>query len=632
MTKQSNITPDTAIDTGTQRINLADTYVSEHNPRFHEAIDEDGIAVLSETIIASGLIQNLCGLIDAKGKVGIVAGRRRWHALQLAVQQRPDLDVIDVKVTSDLQTALGWGLLENTQRVEMDIADEIRAYASAKERGLKAPQIAKAFCATEAHVYRRLALGGLPASVLDALKAGDISLGDAKAFTVSDDAEKQEALLAEILDAHWHSEHTIKAALLDDALDADCHAMRFVSLEDYKAAGGTLNTNLFDDDATVESPDTLSALFDTKLADAAEAFRKEQNLAWVVTSQQTHIMTHELTNEGVYLRMPKTPGVLSDDQRTRHDELDTGQWWQLDDEEQAERKALKAIVEGDWTDAQRAMMGAVVYVTNAGEVSAVMGLIKADDRAQAAEAGYVQTAEAEAAENAAQSAQKKAEKSPYSAKFVDDMTAIRLAAVQTALLKKPELVLDLLAFGLSRGNHWGNQTMALRFDMERNKPQAEDEMFTLCRELGGPAPDDEDDIDDVYDNMSNTDAFDQFVSAGKKARNAEITASFARAFKSQEAPFMALLMDKAGANVRDIWSPTAENCFKRLTGKQLNDLFKALLDLDEFMDDMRSFAKLPKGKKTVEMEKLFHDPDVQKVWKVTPAQKARIDAWVPECF
>ena len=59
--------------------------------------------------------------------VGIVAGRRRWHALQIAVQQRPDLETIDIKLIHDLETALGWALLENTQREEMDIADEIRA-------------------------------------------------------------------------------------------------------------------------------------------------------------------------------------------------------------------------------------------------------------------------------------------------------------------------------------------------------------------------------------------------------------------------------------------------------------------------------------------------------------------------
>ena len=191
MTKQTDITADAAVDTGIQKIRLADTYVSEHNPRANEKPDQESIEALAQTIIATGLIQNLCGLVDDAGLVGIVAGRRRWHALQIAVQQRPDLETIDIKLTHDLETALGWALLENTQREEMDIADEIRAYAGSQQRGLSVAQIAKAYCVTEAHVYRRAALGKLPCPVLDALKAGDISLSDAQAFTVSDDEARQ---------------------------------------------------------------------------------------------------------------------------------------------------------------------------------------------------------------------------------------------------------------------------------------------------------------------------------------------------------------------------------------------------------------------------------------------------------
>ena len=56
MTKQTDITAATAVDAGTQKVRLIDTYVSEHNPRFHEELDEDSIQGLAETIIASGLL------------------------------------------------------------------------------------------------------------------------------------------------------------------------------------------------------------------------------------------------------------------------------------------------------------------------------------------------------------------------------------------------------------------------------------------------------------------------------------------------------------------------------------------------------------------------------------------------
>ena len=49
-------------------------------------------------------------------------------------------------------------------------------------------------------------------------------------------------------------------------------------------------------------------------------------------------------------------------------------------------------------------------------------------------------------------------------------------------------------------------------------------------------------------------------------------------------------------------------------------------------DDYRAFSKSKKGEKNEAMHKLFNDPEHQKALGVTEAQRARIDAWVPECF
>ena len=624
MTKQTKIIKAATIDSGVQKVRLADTYVSEHNPRADEELDQASIEALAQTIIASGLIQNLCGLIDDAGQIGIVAGRRRWHALQIAVKERPDLEVIDVKVTDDLQTARGWAMLENTQREDMDAVDEIRAYAASLTSGLTVPQVSKAYCVTEAHVYRRAALSNLPAPVLDALKDGDISMSDAQAFTVSDDEAKQLAVLDAMGEQHWWGARQIKEALNDEKPDADCRVARFVGLDAYKKSGGGIDTNLFDDDATIADPAILDDLFDKKLAKAAKAFQKTEQLAWVETRDGAHVMMHEVVGDGSLVKMDPIPGTLTEEQQARLDELSEGQWWNLEDDEKAEKDALEDILTGEYTDAQRAMMGAVVYVARNAEVKAVYGLVRAEDRDKAVEAGFLPSEDAIAAE--------KAEKPAFAAKFVEDMTAIRLAAVQTALLRKPEMVLDLLAFGLSRGSRWGNETMAVRFDMERNKPEQEDDAFKLSVDLGGVPAEDDHDIDHKDDDLPISEAFAAFVDSGKKARNAEITASFARAFKTQENDFMALITEKAGADVREIWTPTAANCFKRMKGGQLDALFKDLLECDEYVEDYRGFTKLKKAEKEKMMHAIFHDAEVQAVYRITPQQKARIDAWVPACF
>ena len=362
MTKQTDITAATAVDAGNQKVRLADTYVSEHNPRFYEELDHDSIQGLAETIIASGLLQNLCGLVDADGKVGIVAGRRRWHALQIAAEERPDLEVIDVKVTDDLHTALGWAMLENMQREEMDAVDEIRAYASSLASGLTVPQVAKAYCVTEPHVYRRAALGKLPGPVLDALKAGDISMSDAQAFTVSDDEARQLAVLEAMESNQWWGSYQIKDALNDDKPDADGRVARFVGLDAYQEAGDEIDRNLFDDDITIADPGILVDLFDKKLATAADVFQKAEQLAWVETRDDAQVMTHDLVSDGSFVKMDPTPGTLTEEQQARLEELSKGQWWTLEDDEKAEKKALEDIRRGEYSAAQRAMMGAVVYV------------------------------------------------------------------------------------------------------------------------------------------------------------------------------------------------------------------------------------------------------------------------------
>ena len=127
-------------------------------------------------------------------------------------------------------------------------------------------------------------------------------------------------------------------------------------------------------------------------------------------------------------------------------------------------------------------------------------------------------------------------------------------------------------------------------------------------------------------------AFAAFLAQGKKARNAEITSSFARAFKSQDQNMMAIIGEKAGANIREIWDPTASNCFKRMKAAQLDELFLQLLDREDNSTEFRTFKKLKKREKDQKMHELFHDVDVQAIYKVSTAQKARIDAWTPACF
>lgn len=127
-------------------------------------------------------------------------------------------------------------------------------------------------------------------------------------------------------------------------------------------------------------------------------------------------------------------------------------------------------------------------------------------------------------------------------------------------------------------------------------------------------------------------AFAVFRKTGRKVRNGEITAFLPRAFKMRSPEFMAEVEVEIGADIRAIWMPAAENCFKRLNGPQLDALYVVIVNLTADGDIFTTFAKSRKADRNEALHKLFNYPERQKAYGVTADHKARIDAWVPACF
>ena len=128
-------------------------------------------------------------------------------------------------------------------------------------------------------------------------------------------------------------------------------------------------------------------------------------------------------------------------------------------------------------------------------------------------------------------------------------------------------------------------------------------------------------------------AFSSFRETGKKARNASITEAIARTlpYRAGGAVFFGLIADEAGADIREHWTPTAENFFSRVSAGHLVDLLCEFLDCDARDERVAAFAKLKKAEKAEKMEKLMSDATTQKLMRLTPEQKAKLDKWVPDC-
>ena len=604
-----------------EAIPLADLYLSDMNPR--QEADPEGIALLADSIALIGLIQPIAGLRDEAGKVGVVAGGRRWRAIRLAIErdpalaeQRSDLGLVPVRLAPDEATARAWAAVENTAREDLHPADEIRAYGRMREGGADVPTIARTFGATEAHVYRRLALAALPAPVLDALKAGEITLGAAKAFTVAD----EESLALSVLDqirGREISEHRLKQMLQPAAINAASdRRARFVGLDAYRAAGGKATADLFAEATLLHDTDLLDRLFAEKLEVEAQA--KEAEWAWIETLDEAYVpygMTEKLA------RLYRIEGDLTEEQAERFDELtELAEAEALDEDGQAELDALQAILDGDFTDAQRRFGGWFLCVSQDGQIRMDGPYVRPEDRAAAIKAEVLTGHAAWQIEGA----KADAPKSPYSAALVADLQAMRNAAIQGAMLDKPELALDLLAFTFAQ--KWGGP-LAVRTDESSITPSSESG-FTPDSRLRGTEADEE-----GKDTASEADPFDAFRAKGKKHRNAVLALGLARSLTYSDCdPVFAKVEADTRANIRQVWTPTAENFFGRVSADTLDALMLDLTGTDPQGAGFKAFKAQKKGEKAASMERLFTDADYQAAWQIDAEKKARIEAWVPGCF
>lgn len=621
MTKQQQIKTDDDSAVILQ-IPLEMLTLSDLNPR--KAVSEAHIASLADSIERFGLIHNLAGLMDEDGKVGIVAGGCRLQAIQLIAERSKDhpFTSVPVKLAADATEAEDWASAENAAREDMTPADEIRAFGRMKTRGATVPEIALTFAVTEARVYQRLALAGLPESVLDALAAGEISLGNAKAFTLSDD----EALTLVVLDqvkGQAASESAVKNALHPDAIKASDRRAKFVGVDAYETAGGAVTRDLFSDEVFLASPALLDQLFAEKL-DAAQADLVEvQGWAWAETRNEAWLNYYDL-DQMKLTRLYPIEGELTEAEAEDYDDLaELANGGVLDEDGEARLAALQAILDGEYSEDQKAHAGCIILVNGSGKLEMTAGLVRFEDKKAAIESGVLQ---------APQTSKSDAPKSPYSQKLTADMQAIRLASVQAALLAKPELVLDLLGFGLSGASGSFESVFGIRLDRPTNAPSVEDGFTSEPRLNHGIVASEYWQQGTRVEDLS--EAFATFRENGKKTRNAQITEAITRTlpYQAGDPAFFNLIADEAGADIRKHWKPTAENFFARVSAPYLIDLMCEFLDCDARDDRVAAFAKLKKSEKAEKMEKLVSDPTTQKLMGLTPEQKLKLDKWVPDCI
>lgn len=586
--------------------------LSPLNPR--QDHDADDISALAESIKINGIMQNL-NVFEAPEGLGVVAGGRRLRALQLLAQavdhdeteepgQLIDFDAIPVNVTSDEIMARSWAGAEGATQRPLHPAEEIRAYAAMADQGSTPDRIAAAFGQTRAHVMRRLKLASLSTEALDALRRNLIPLDVAQVLTMIDAPDRQHDALMLATDRNYSSGQ-LRRQLMEGNVPSDDRKVVFISLDLYRAEGGTLDEDLFTDQSRLHNADLVHSLFQAKLTKAAEDLQASKGVARVVPIFDSYVGYQHF--DGMQ-RLNRTPIDLPEADQARYDALcEKGDEVEFTETEAEEFDALEERMLGDYDAEEYARSTLFVYVDHHGKIEFGYPYLPQDKRANSGTddgTGAV------------------APKPPVTQTGIADLQTIQRAALQTEMLKQPELALDLLAFQLTHDLYSYSGAFNVTAKDQNTPPSSVDNVH-LDKRLDSETSEICGDVEG---------AFRAFQDQGKKHRNTVLTQALVRTMNQPfGSPINLALMTKLGVSPRSIWTPTADNFFKACRSELLDSIWRKLVIQEDKGDsEMQRFGKLKVGEKRAELEALFNDASTQEALLLTRDQIAAIDAWLPD--
>lgn len=422
-----------------------------------------GLSELADSIEAHGLIHKLTVRKGKKGKYEVIAGSRRLGALRLLAKEGRLAEDAPIPCTlRSRDDATELSLAENVQREAMHIVDEILAYRELADNGMAPESIAARFGQSVITVRQRLKLAHLSPQILEVMRADEMSVEQARALALSDSHDEQARVWFDA-PSYNRDPRSLRAMLTREHVRSTDRLVRLVGLDNYAAAGGGILRDLFNEDSGTFLTDQplLTQLVMAALEQAAEPLKIE-GWGWLETS-----LDGSATYGGGYARIyPQTRDM------TEEEQAEIAALGESFDEVQAQ---IEAYAEGDpaieadearlaeierritaiqngtksYDPQERALAGCIVYLDHGGTVQLGRGYVKAEDREaldrlrrgdagepDGEDGGEVPVATAPEPE------------AGYSAALVEELTAIRTAAMRVELANRPAVALAALLYPL----------------------------------------------------------------------------------------------------------------------------------------------------------------------------------------
>jgi ParB family transcriptional regulator, chromosome partitioning protein len=236
-----------------------------------------GVAELAAQIKAHGLLQNLTVRPAEGGKFEVIAGRRRLAALKCLARNKDIAKLTEIPCNViEEGDATEISLVENFGQLPMHPADQFDAFRDLAEKGKGPEEIAARFGCSPLIVRQRLKLASVSPRLVKSYRSGQMTLDQLMAFTVTDDHKAQET--AWFRQPEWNRDPTtLRRALTRAHVDASDRRARFVGIETYAAAGGSVLRDLFatDHEGYLTDPALLDRLVVERLEREAQAILGE---------------------------------------------------------------------------------------------------------------------------------------------------------------------------------------------------------------------------------------------------------------------------------------------------------------------------------------------------------------------
>ena len=437
-------------------------------------------AELVASIRAHGLLENLVVVPRGKTLYGVAAGARRLRALKaLAAEDHIPKHFPIPCLLVDGDAATESSLAENAVRIAMHPADQVVAFSKLAREGATTEQIAARFGVSERTVQKRVRLGDLPDEVIAAYRDGRVNADTAEAFATTGDTDFQRTVFASLSQAGQLYGHSVRQALSQRQSRSDAPAALFVGLQAYRAAGGTVEDPLFEDDyVTILDPNLMRELAEQKLN--AEASTYADDWKWTAVQLEfTWMDQQKFLPAGADVRAEFT----EDETKALH-EAETA----IEEASEAlddpaidgdRRRELWATITRDqkryaeiergradrdeYSEAARGHAGVIVAIDREGNLDVHRGLVRAED-ADAYRAairpdvgdpnGNVDGATADGptgslSGDTGDGAPAK-KNGGYTDALRNDLRVMRTAAVRRALARDPAVATDLIGFVLAR--------------------------------------------------------------------------------------------------------------------------------------------------------------------------------------